>query len=78
MTNPIQATTIEIVKNAGDVASVGIVLATFGSWLPPIAVITTIVWTVFRIIEARSNARLNKLNELILLKQLEKSNEETE
>jgi len=77
MTDPIQATTIEIIKNTGDVASVGIVLAAIGSWLPPIAVITTIVWTVFRIIEARSNARLNKLNELILRKQLEKSNEET-
>jgi hypothetical protein len=33
---------------------------------------------VLRIIEARSNARINKLNELILRKQLEKSNEETE
>jgi hypothetical protein len=41
-------------KVAGDVLSVGTVVATLAAWLPPIAAAFTIVWTLIRIIETKT------------------------
>lgn len=41
----------EQLKVAGDVLSVGTVVATLAAWLPPIAAVFTIIWTGIRIFE---------------------------
>lgn len=41
----------EQLKAAGDVLSVGTVVATLAAWLPPVAAIFTIIWTLIRIWE---------------------------
>lgn len=43
---------IEGMKPAGDILSIGVVLATLASWLPSIAALFTIVWTSIRIYES--------------------------
>ena len=37
-------------KNIGDVLSVAVVGATLTAWLPPVAALLTICWTVMRIV----------------------------
>ncbi len=41
-------------KTAGDVISLGTVLATLAAWLPPIAALFTIIWTAIRIYETKT------------------------
>jgi chromate transport protein ChrA len=43
---------MEGLKPAGDILSIGVVLATLASWLPSIAALFTIVWTSIRIYES--------------------------
>lgn len=45
---------IEGLKPAGDIISIGVVFATLVSWLPSMAALLTIVWTVIRIIETET------------------------
>ena len=40
----------EQLKHIGDVLSVGTVVATLAAWLPPLAALFTIVWTLMRIV----------------------------
>jgi hypothetical protein len=42
---------IEGLKPAGDILSIGVAFATLVSWLPSIAALLTIVWTLIRIFE---------------------------
>ena len=42
---------METMKPAGDILSIGVVLATLASWLPAIAALFTIIWTAIRIVE---------------------------
>jgi chromate transport protein ChrA len=49
---------METMKPAGDILSIGVVLATLASWLPSIAALFTIIWTVIRIYETRTVQRL--------------------
>ncbi len=44
----------EAPKAAPDVASVGVIVATFADWLPAIAAIVSIVWGLLRIWETRT------------------------
>lgn len=41
----------ETVKHAGDVLSIGTLIAVFVSWLPDIAAFLTVVWCVIRVYE---------------------------
>lgn len=45
------------VKHVVDAASIGTVVATFAGWLPAIAALFTIVWTLIRIYETRTIQR---------------------
>jgi chromate transport protein ChrA len=45
---------MEGLKPAGDIISIGVVLATLASWLPSMAALLTIVWTVIRIYETQT------------------------
>jgi hypothetical protein len=45
----------EHLKVAGDVLSVSTVIAALMSWLPPIAALLTIVWTLMRIVDEWPN-----------------------
>lgn len=45
---------IESVKHGADILSVGVVLATLAQWLPAIAALFTIIWTLIRIWETRT------------------------
>ena len=47
-------------KQAGDLLSLGVVLATIADWLPSVAALLTIVWTAIRIWETRTVQRLVK------------------
>jgi chromate transport protein ChrA len=49
---------METMKPAGDILSIGVVLATLASWLPSAAALLTIVWTLIRIYETRTVQRL--------------------
>jgi chromate transport protein ChrA len=49
---------METMKPAGDILSIGVVLATLASWLPSIAAIFTIIWTAIRIYETQTVQRL--------------------
>jgi hypothetical protein len=49
---------MESMKPAGDILSIGVVLATLASWLPAIAAIFTIIWTAIRIYETQTVQRL--------------------
>ena len=53
MASPVHSV-METMKPAGDILSIGVVLATLASWLPSIAAIFTIVWTAIRIYETRT------------------------
>jgi chromate transport protein ChrA len=44
----------EQLKVVGDIVSVGTVVATLAAWLPPIAALITILWTLIRIWETRT------------------------
>lgn len=44
----------EPVKQLGDAVSVFTVVATLAQWLPAIAAIFTIVWTIIRIFETKT------------------------
>ena len=48
----------EQLKYIGDALSVGTVVATLASWLPPLAALLTIVWTVIRIWETKTIQKL--------------------
>ena len=45
---------METMKPAGDILSIGVVLATLASWLPAIAALFTIIWTAIRIYETQT------------------------
>lgn len=45
---------IESVKHGADVLSVGVVLATLAEWLPSIAALFTLIWTLIRIWETET------------------------
>jgi hypothetical protein len=45
-------------KHAGDLVSLGVVFATIADWLPSVAALLTIVWTLIRIWETRTVQRL--------------------
>jgi chromate transport protein ChrA len=49
---------MEGMKPAGDILSIGVVLATLASWLPSVAAIFTIIWTAIRIYETQTVQRL--------------------
>ena len=57
MASPVHSV-MEGMKPAGDILSIGVVLATLASWLPAIAALFTIIWTVIRIYETRTVQRL--------------------
>jgi hypothetical protein len=42
------------VKAAGDALSIATVIATLAQWLPAIAALASIVWSVIRILETRT------------------------
>ena len=44
----------EQLKVAGDVLSLGTVVATLATWLPPVAALFTIIWTAIRIWETET------------------------
>ena len=50
----------EIAKYTGDVLSIGVVAGTLMDWLPPLAAVLTIVWTVIRILETKTVQRCIK------------------
>ena len=45
---------LEGLKPAGDILSIGVVVATLASWLPSIAALLTIIWTLIRIYETET------------------------
>ncbi len=47
----------EGIKHVCDVISVGCVLGSLTSWLPPLAALVTIIWTTIRIFETRTIKR---------------------
>jgi hypothetical protein len=49
-------------KTIGDVVSIGTVAATLVEWLPAVAAILTIVWTLIRIYETDTVQKLLKKN----------------
>ena len=53
MASPVHSV-METMKPAGDILSIGVVLATLASWLPAIAALFTIIWTVIRIYETQT------------------------
>lgn len=57
MASPVHSV-MEGMKPAGDILSIGVVLATLASWLPSIAAIFTIIWTAIRIYETQTVQRL--------------------
>ena len=57
MASPVHSV-METMKPAGDILSIGVVLATLASWLPSIAAIFTIIWTAIRIYETRTEQNL--------------------
>lgn len=57
MASPVHSV-MEGMKPAGDILSIGVVLATLASWLPSIAAIFTIIWTAIRIYETETMGRL--------------------
>jgi len=48
----------EQLKAVGDVLSVGTVVATLAAWLPPVAALFTIIWTLIRILETETVQKL--------------------
>ena len=50
--------TVQQIKVGGDVASVGTLVATLTNYLPNVAAIVTIVWTVIRIYETETVQKL--------------------
>lgn len=50
----------EQLKHLGDVLSVGTVIATLAAWLPPLAALFTIIWTLIRIFETSTFQKLLK------------------
>lgn len=48
----------EQTKHVFDIMSVGTVLATLAAWLPPLAALMSILWTVIRIYETPTFQRL--------------------
>lgn len=50
--------TQEQLKSVGDLLSLGTVVATLATWLPPIAALFTIIWTAIRIYETPTMKKL--------------------
>lgn len=42
---------IQDLKHIGDMAAVGVTVGSLAQWLPPLAALVTIVWTLIRIYE---------------------------
>lgn len=57
MASPVHSV-MDGMKPAGDILSIGVVLATLASWLPSIAALFTIIWTAIRIYETQTVQRL--------------------
>ena len=53
MTGPLSEL-VDTLKPAGDIVSIGVLLATVASWLPSVAAIFTIIWTAIRIYETQT------------------------
>lgn len=51
---------IESVKHGADLLSIGVVLATLAQWLPSVAALFTIIWTLIRIWETETIKRLTR------------------
>jgi hypothetical protein len=51
----------ESLKTTLDVASVGVVVSTIATWLPPIAALLSIVWTTLRIVEMVSGKPISEI-----------------
>lgn len=49
---------VEQVKHAVDYASVAIVVGTLADWLPPLAALVTLIWTLIRIYETDTVQKL--------------------
>lgn len=47
----------ELAKYTLDLASLGVVFGTLMQWLPPLAALLTIVWTLIRIYETKTVQR---------------------
>ena len=45
-------------RPVGDAISIGVAVATVADWLPAVAALLTIVWTIIRIYETRTVQRL--------------------
>jgi len=56
-------TVVQVAKATGDVAAVGVTVATVLSWLPAAAAILTIVWTAVRIYETDTVQKIIKNRE---------------
>lgn len=48
----------EHTKHAIDILSIGTVIATLASWLPPLAALISIIWGLLRIYESRTVQRM--------------------
>lgn len=48
----------ETLKHIGDAVSAGVVIGALASWLPPVAALLAIVWTIIRIYETQTIQRL--------------------
>ncbi len=44
----------EGLKHLGDALSIGTLVASLATWLPPVAALFTIIWTAIRIVETRT------------------------
>ena len=56
-------TVVQAAKATGDVAAVGVTVATVLSWLPAAAAILTIVWTAVRLYETDTVQKIIKNRE---------------
>jgi hypothetical protein len=50
----------EATKHAGDILSAGVVLGTLFDWLPGVAALLTVLWTMLRIYETVLNIRAKR------------------
>lgn len=48
-------------KNIVDVASTSVVVGTLTAWLPPIAALLSIIWTLFRLIEMFTGKTISQI-----------------
>lgn len=54
MPSPLDIPLVGAAKHAGDIGSVGVILASIADWFPSIASLLSIVWFLIRIYESRT------------------------